>query len=172
MHQVNVSSIARQCEQIAQQLIDTTNRSSQVYQQMLQKEQQNITELQQLIQKEQQAVHTIQQALQNHHHVVQQLNQIQQMCKQLEQASFAQPAQVTSYAAQTGWNQQSASFGPSASYVSAGQQPSAYAPTNQPVTANNPSFSFNSSSRQLTGGSGFGTSYSAKTHSQAPRYYQ
>lgn len=169
MHQVNVSSIARQCEQIAQQLIDTTNRSSQVYQQMLQKEQQNITELQQLIQKEQEAVHTIQQALQNHHNVVQQLNQIQQMCKQLEQASFAQPAQAPSYAAQTGWTQQPASFGSPATHVSAGQQ---FASSSQAVTANNPSFSFNPSTRQLTGGSGFGTSYSAKTQGQAPRYYQ
>ena len=169
----NFSNIARQCEQIAQQLINTTNQSSQVYQQMLQKEQQNVTALQQLIQKEQEAVHTIQQALQNHQNVIQQLNQIQQLCKQLEQTSFAQPVQAPSYTAQTGWSQQPvSSFSPTQSYSAAGQ-PSAYAASARPsATSHNPSFSFNTSSQQLTGASGMGTPYTAKTHQQAPKFYQ
>jgi uncharacterized membrane protein YccC len=170
MHNFNVSNVARQCEQIAQQLINTTNQSNQVYQQMLQKEQQNVTALQQLIQKEQEAVHTIQQALQNHQNVIQQLNQIQQLCKQLEQTTFTQPVQAPSYTAQTSWSQQPVSFSLSQSYSAAGQQPSAFARPS--ATSHNPSFSFSTSSQQLTGASGVGASYTAKTHQQAPKFYQ
>ncbi len=84
MYQQNVSGLASQCGQIVQQLINQTNQSTQMYQQMLQKEQQNIAELEHIIQREHRAVQTIQNTLHGHQTVIQQMNQIQNICKQLE----------------------------------------------------------------------------------------
>lgn len=135
MQMSNMSNIARQCEQIAQQLIQQTNQANQRYQQMLQKQQQNITALQQMMQKEQEAVQYIQQSLQGHQTAIRQLNQIQQMCRQLEssftQSSAMHSMQMPSYGQQS-YRQPSTSFQPSYSFsFASGQQPAPYAASRQ-----------------------------------------
>jgi hypothetical protein len=72
------------CQNLMHQLIQQTQQASSVYQQMLQQEQQNAHLLQQLAQKEQLAAQNIQMALRGHQTAIQQMQQVSQICSQLE----------------------------------------------------------------------------------------
>jgi hypothetical protein len=82
----NLSSQINQCQNIIQQLMNQTQQTSQMYQQMLQQEQQNATRLEELAQREQKSTQTIQNALHGHQLAMQQMQQLTQICKQLEQS--------------------------------------------------------------------------------------
>lgn len=82
----NIPNQINQCEQIIQQMMGQTQQSTQMYQQMLQQEQQNAAQLEALAQREQKAVQMIQNALHGHQLAMQQMQQVSQICKQLEQA--------------------------------------------------------------------------------------
>ncbi|WP_367649681.1 hypothetical protein [Paenibacillus sp. NEAU-GSW1] len=58
-----------------------------MYQQLLQQEQQNARTLEDIAQKEQKAAHIIQTALHGHQMAMQQLQQVTNICRQLEQSA-------------------------------------------------------------------------------------
>ncbi|TYP72602.1 hypothetical protein [Paenibacillus methanolicus] len=84
-NQTNLSQQIQFLEQTIHQLINQTQQASAVYQQMLHQELQNAQQLEQLARREQQAAQIIQNALHGHEVAIQQMNQVQLLCKQLEQ---------------------------------------------------------------------------------------
>ncbi|WP_127491984.1 hypothetical protein [Paenibacillus glycanilyticus] len=78
------SQSLHQCEQVIQQLVNQTQQASQNYQMLLQQEQQNAQRLEELAAREQKAAQIIQTALQGHQTAIQQLQQVSQICRQVE----------------------------------------------------------------------------------------
>ncbi|WP_372637675.1 hypothetical protein [Cohnella sp.] len=100
------SQSLHQCEQIVQQLIHQTQQASQNYQMLLQQEQQNAQRLEELAQREQRAAQMIQTALQGHQTAIQQLNQVSNLCRQIEQMAHLQfNASITQSSASQPMNQ-------------------------------------------------------------------
>ncbi|MBN2983120.1 hypothetical protein JW799_18215 [Cohnella algarum] len=104
-----------QCQNIVQQLINQTQQATQMYQQMLQQEQQNAARLEELAQREQRAVQMIQTALHGHQTAIQQMNQVSQMCRQLEQSVQHINTQTFSSTVQPLQSYGASSYGTSAS---------------------------------------------------------
>ncbi|MBW5448318.1 hypothetical protein GE107_19940 [Cohnella sp. CFH 77786] len=128
MYQQNLSGIAAQCEQIARQLINSTNQSTQVYQQMLHNEQQNMNELDRIMQRERQAVQSIQNTLREHDRAVQQMNHVVDLCRQMQQAgSLLSPQQNALQSGQIGQSYTPSSIGQS-SFGAMGTQFGGFAP--------------------------------------------
>lgn len=80
----HATSQLQQCEQMIQQLMQQTAQATQKYQQLLQQEQQNVTRLEELAQRERQAVQIVQTALQGHQVAMQQMQQVTNICHQLQ----------------------------------------------------------------------------------------
>jgi hypothetical protein len=74
-----------ECQRVIDQLIQQTRQASSQYEQMLQQEQQNAQMLEQLAQRERMSTQLIQQALRGHQLAIQQMNQVSQICTQMEQ---------------------------------------------------------------------------------------
>lgn len=81
----------QQISQLINQLMRQTEMASGQYQRLLQQEQMNATQLEQIAQREQQAAQVIQTALQGHQTAMQQLQQINNLCSQLSNASAISP---------------------------------------------------------------------------------
>nr|WP_229696357.1 hypothetical protein [Paenibacillus albidus] len=64
-----------------------TQQASQMYQQLLQQEQQNAVQLEEIAGRERKAAQIIQNALHGHQTAMQQMQQISQICRQLEQST-------------------------------------------------------------------------------------
>ncbi|MFC5406078.1 hypothetical protein [Cohnella soli] len=111
----------QQCEQIIQQLVNQTQQASQNYQQLLQQEQQNAQRLEELAHREQKAAQMIQTALQGHQTVIQQLQQVSNLCRQIEHSAQMQ--------FNAGYNQSNQNFAPHSAYTQ--QQPNAFQNHNQ-----------------------------------------
>jgi hypothetical protein len=79
-----------QCQQMIQQLVQQTEQASMMYQQLLTHEQQHAQTLEQMAQQERQAAQIIQNALQGHQSAIQRMNQVSQICSQLEQSVISQ----------------------------------------------------------------------------------